>query len=33
MVQDNFSRAILRFAVRRDCKAATMMDVLKNVHT
>ena len=33
MVQDNFSRVILRFAVRRNCKAATMMDVLKNVHT
>jgi len=33
LVQDNFSRAILQYAVRPDCKAATMMELVSNVHS
>lgn len=33
LVQDNFSRAILQFAVRLDCKVATMMELVSNVHS
>ena len=33
LVQDNFSRAILKYAVRLDCKAATMMELVSHVHS
>jgi putative transposase len=33
LVQDNFSRAILQYAVRLNCKAATMMELVSNVHS
>ena len=32
LVQDNFSRAILQYAARLDCKAATMMELVSIVH-
>jgi putative transposase len=32
LVQDNFSRAILQYAIRLDCKAATMKELVSNVH-
>lgn len=33
LVQDNFSRTILQYALRLDCKAATMMELIRNVHS
>ena len=33
LVQDNFSRAILQYASRLDCKAATMKKLVSNVHS
>lgn len=33
LVQDNFSRTILDYAVRLECKAKTTMELIKNVHT
>lgn len=33
MVQDNFSRTILQYTVAPDCKAVTMMELLRTVHT
>lgn len=33
LVQDNFSRAVLQYAVRLDCKAAIMMELVSNVHS
>jgi putative transposase len=32
LVQDNFSRAILQFAISLRCKAATLFELLKKVH-
>lgn len=33
LVQDNFSRAILQYAARLDCKAATIMELVSTVHS
>jgi len=33
LVQDNFSRAILQYTVTPDCKAATMMELVCEVHS
>ncbi|HTE09473.1 MAG TPA: integrase core domain-containing protein [Chitinophagaceae bacterium] len=33
LVQDNFSRAILQHTVAPDCKAATMMELLRNTYS
>ena len=33
LVQDNFSRAILQYAVRLNCKAATMKELVSHVHS
>lgn len=33
LVQDNFSRAILAFTVNVSCKAAVMMELIRNVYT
>ena len=33
LVQDNFSRAILQYAVKFDCKAATMKELISHVHS
>ena len=32
-MQDNFSRAILQYTVAPDCKAATMMKLIRNTHS
>lgn len=33
LIQDNFSRVILQYAVKPDCKAVTTLELVKNVHT